>query len=92
MILYHVSKLTWPLRGDAHDFLRRLSAAQTEISADIISNDIIPCKFCIIKTILLSKHIYVFIILNIELTKQNGDGNMKQRVRIGHGYTNEGKE
>ena len=30
--------------GDAHDFQGKLSAAQTEISAGIISNDIIPCQ------------------------------------------------
>ncbi|RHP33568.1 hypothetical protein DWZ56_10135 [Lachnotalea sp. AF33-28] len=33
-----------PLRGDAHDFLEKLSAAQTEISAGIISVDIIPYR------------------------------------------------
>jgi hypothetical protein len=41
---------------------------------------------------LLSKHINVFLKLNIELTKQNANGKMKQRGRIGLGYTNEGKE
>jgi hypothetical protein len=30
--------------GDAHDFLRKMSAAQTEISAGIISVDIIPYR------------------------------------------------
>ncbi|RHP35563.1 hypothetical protein DWZ56_03435 [Lachnotalea sp. AF33-28] len=31
-----------PPQGDAHDFLRKLSASRTEISAGIISIDIIP--------------------------------------------------
>ena len=37
--LIHIS-----LRGDAHDFLWKLSASQTEISAGIMSFDIIPCQ------------------------------------------------